>query len=121
MTTYPDTYPSWLVALTISEVTAALVLSVMIIAPFGWWVVAGYGVVGLAALATSLAFGCTRCHYYGRLCGTGLGKVAALTHLRQARRRGVWRLPVATAGLDPGGHHTAHAACRRTRRALRTL
>lgn len=78
MTTYYDTYPSWLVALTVSEVLAALVLSVMIIAPFGWWVVASYGVVALAALATSLAFGCTRCHYYGRLCGTGLGKVAAL-------------------------------------------
>ena len=78
MTTYYDTYPSWLVALTISEVIAALVLSVMIIAPFGWWAVASYGVVGLAALASSLAFGCTRCHYYGRLCGTGLGKVAAL-------------------------------------------
>ncbi|NIN64840.1 MAG: hypothetical protein GTO63_09095 [Anaerolineae bacterium] len=78
MTTFYDTYPGWLVALTISEIIAALALSVMIIAPFGWWAVGGYGALGLATLASSLAFGCTRCHYYGRLCGTGLGRVAAL-------------------------------------------
>ncbi len=73
-----DRYPTSIVALNLSEVTAALLVGAVIIAPFGWWAVAAYAAVGLTAAILSVASGCTRCHYYDQVCGSGLGKVAAM-------------------------------------------
>ncbi len=77
MTCY-DRYPTPVVALNLSEVMAALLVGVMIIAPFGWWAVVAYGAVGFIAAVLSLASGCTRCHYYDQVCGSGMGRLAAM-------------------------------------------
>jgi hypothetical protein len=71
-------YPTRLVAVNILGVLAALAVGVIIIAQFGLWAVLGYAMIALLAVVLSLAFGCARCHYYGRVCGTGLGKIACL-------------------------------------------
>jgi hypothetical protein len=71
-------YPTPPVAVNILAVLLALAVGVTIVAQFGWWAVLGYAMIGLVAVFLSLAFGCTRCYYYGRVCGTGLGKIAAL-------------------------------------------
>jgi hypothetical protein len=71
-------YPTRLVAVNILEVLAALAVGVIIIAQFGWWAVLGYALIGVLAVVLSLAFGCTRCYYYGRVCGTGLGRIASI-------------------------------------------
>jgi glucan phosphoethanolaminetransferase (alkaline phosphatase superfamily) len=73
-----ERYPTSLVIVNVLEVLAALAVGVTIIAQFGSWAVLGYAMVGLLALVLCLAFGCTRCYYYGRVCGTGLGRIAAL-------------------------------------------
>ncbi len=73
-----DDYPTHVVALNVVEILVALALGVMIVGQFGPWAVMVYVAVGLVALTLSLAFGCTRCYYYGRVCGTALGKLTAL-------------------------------------------
>lgn len=77
MTCY-DEYPTLLVALNMVEALAAVAIGMMITAQFGLVAVLGY--VGLASIAVAMAVasGCTRCAYYGRLCGAGLGRIAAL-------------------------------------------
>lgn len=73
-----DNYPTHVVALNVLEILLALALGVMIVGQFGPWAVMVYVAVGLVGLTLSLAFGCTTCYYYGRVCGTGLGRIAAL-------------------------------------------
>lgn len=73
-----ENYPTRLVAFNILEVLAAMAVGVIIIAHFGLGAAMGYAALALLAVALSIAFGCTRCHYYGRLCGTGLGRIASL-------------------------------------------
>lgn len=77
MTCY-ENYPTRLVAFNILEVLAAMAVGVIIIAHFGLGAALAYAALALLAVALSMAFGCTRCHYYGRLCGTGLGRIAGL-------------------------------------------
>jgi len=77
MICYGD-YPSRIVVANILEILAALAVGVIIIAQFGLWAVLGYAMIGVLGVVLSLAFGCTRCYYYDRVCGTGLGKIAAL-------------------------------------------
>jgi len=73
-----ENYPTCLVVANILEVLVALIVAVVIIAQLGLWAVLGYAILALLAVALALAYGCTRCYYYGRVCGTGLGKIAAL-------------------------------------------
>lgn len=62
----------------ILEVLVALIIAVVIIAHLGLWAVLGYAIPALLAVVLALAYGRTRCYYYGGVCGTGLGKIAAL-------------------------------------------
>jgi len=77
MTCY-DNYPARLVALNILEVLAAVALGATIVARFGLGAALGCAALALLAVALSMAFGCTRCYYHGRVCGTGLGRIASL-------------------------------------------
>jgi hypothetical protein len=78
MRIWHDDYPLRIVALNLLEVSAAALLGVVLIAQLGWWAVLLYAFVGVLGVVLSLAFGCTRCSYYGRVCGLGLGRIAAL-------------------------------------------
>jgi hypothetical protein len=77
MTCYDD-YPVRIVVLSLAEVLAALALGLVLVAQLGWRALLAFAVVGCLGLALSLAYGCTRCHYYGRVCGLGLGKIASV-------------------------------------------
>lgn len=72
-----EDYPTSVVVVDIVEVLAAVSIGLVIIAEFGLWAVLAYALVGLLAVVLSLASVCTRCYYYDRVCGTGLGKIAA--------------------------------------------
>jgi MFS family permease len=76
-TSYDD-YPLRIVALNLVEVLAAALVGVVLVAQLGWWAVLLYALVGVLGVILSLAFGCTRCFYYARVCGLGLGMLAAL-------------------------------------------
>jgi len=73
-----DEYPIRIVLLNLAELLAALALGLVLVARLGWWAVLAFAVVGCLGLVLSLAYGCTRCHYYGKVCGLGLGKIAPL-------------------------------------------
>ena len=73
-----DDYPSQIVLLNLVELLAALALGAILMAQLRWWAPFVYGAVGCLGLILSLAYGCTRCRYYGRVCGLGLGKIASL-------------------------------------------
>jgi len=77
MTCYDD-YPVRIVLLNMLGLLAAVALGLALVAQLGWWAVLTFAVVGCLGLILSLAYGCTRCHYYGRVCGLGLGKMAYL-------------------------------------------
>jgi hypothetical protein len=78
-----DDYPFRIVLLNLVELLAALALGLALVAQLGWWTVLAFAVVGCLGLILSLAYGCTRCHYYGRICGLGLGKIASLVFLQR--------------------------------------
>jgi hypothetical protein len=73
-----EEYPLRTVALNLVEVLAAVLVGAVLVAQLGWWAVLLYALVGALGVILSLAFGCTRCFYYGRICGLGLGRLAAL-------------------------------------------
>lgn len=73
-----DDYPSHIVILNLAGLLAAVLLGAVLMAQLGWWALLIYGAVGCLGLILSLAYGCTRCRYYGRVCGLGLGKIAPL-------------------------------------------
>jgi len=73
-----DDYPLRIVVVNLVELLAALVLGTILMAQLGWWAVLFYGAMGCLGLILSLAYGCTRCRYYGRVCGLGLGKIASI-------------------------------------------
>ena len=81
-----DDYPLRIVVVNLVELLAALVLGAVLVAQLGWWAVLFYGAMGCLGLILSLAYGCTRCRYYGRVCGLGLGKIAS--HLFREREQG---------------------------------
>ena len=85
MTCYDD-YPLRIVVANLVELLAALVLGAILMAQLGWWAVLFYGAMGCLGLLLSLAYGCTRCRYYGRVCGLGLGSIAS--HLFSQRDQG---------------------------------
>ncbi len=64
-----DDYPLRIVVVNLVELLAALVLGAILMAQFGWWAVLFYGAMGCLGLILSLAYGCTRCRYYGRASG----------------------------------------------------
>jgi hypothetical protein len=84
MTCY-DEYPVRIVLLNLVELLAALALGLVLVAQLGWWAVLVFAIVGCLGLILSLAYGCTRCHYYGRLCGLGLGELAPLAFRQRDR------------------------------------
>ena len=73
-----DDYPPQIVILNLIELLLALAVGVLLVAQLGWWAVLSFAAVGCLGLILSLAYGCTRCAYYGRVCGLGLGKIAPL-------------------------------------------
>lgn len=83
MTCYED-YPIHIVVFNLVLLLAALVAGVLLVAQLDWWAVLLYVLVGFLGVFLSLAFGCTRCHYYGKVCGMGLGKIAPLFFGRRA-------------------------------------
>jgi hypothetical protein len=84
MTCY-DEYPVRIVLLNLVELLALLALGLVLVAQLGWWAVLAVAIVGCLGLILSLAYGCTRCHYYGRICGLGLGKIASLVFRQRER------------------------------------
>lgn len=76
MTCY-DNYPMRIVILNLVELFAALSVGLLLTAQVGWGAVLLYALLGFLGVLLSLAYGCTRCCYYGRVCGMGLGKIAA--------------------------------------------
>lgn len=83
MKTCYDDYPLRVVALNLVEVLAAALVGAVLLAQLGWWAVLLYALVGISGVILSLTFGCTRCHYYGRVCGLALGRIAALCFPRR--------------------------------------
>jgi hypothetical protein len=83
MNTCYDDYPMPVVAVTLLEVLATALVGVVLVAELGWWPLLLYVLVGILGVLLSLAFGCTRCSCYGRVCGLGLGKLAALVFPRR--------------------------------------
>ena len=77
MTCY-ENYPARHVILNLAQLAAAAIVGLKLMAQVGWWAVGLYGLVGGVGAILSMAWGCTRCHYYGRMCGLALGKLAAL-------------------------------------------
>jgi hypothetical protein len=86
MTCY-DEYPTRTVILNLIELLLALVLGFLLVAQLGWWWVLSYATAGCLGLLLSLAFGCTRCTYYGHLCGLGLGKIAPLAFRQRGQEK----------------------------------
>jgi len=84
MTCY-DEYPARIVLLNLVELLGTLVLGLALVAQLGWWAVVAFAIAGCLGLILSLAYGCARCHYYGRLCGLGLGKIASLLFRQRDR------------------------------------
>jgi hypothetical protein len=81
-----DEYPVRLVVLTLVELLAAVALGLALVAQLGWWAALIFVVLGCLGLMLTLAYGCTRCQYYGRLCGLGLGKIASLVFRQREQR-----------------------------------
>jgi hypothetical protein len=77
MTCY-DNYPMHIVILNLVELFAALSVGLLLTAQVGWGAVLLYALLGFLGVLLSLAYGCTRCCYYGKVCGMGVGKIAAL-------------------------------------------
>lgn len=73
-----DSYPIRIVILNLVELFAAVLVGLLLVAQMGWAAVLVYASVGCLGVILSLAYGCTRCCYYGKVCGMGLGRVAAL-------------------------------------------
>jgi len=73
-----DDYPIRIVIFNLIVLLLALVVGLLLVAQLGWWAILSYAVVGSLGLILSLAYGCSRCSYYGHLCGLGLGKIAPL-------------------------------------------
>jgi hypothetical protein len=73
-----EEYPLRIVVLNLVEVLVAVLVGAVLVIELGWWAVLLYALVGALGVFLSLAFGCTRCFYYGRSCGLGLGRLAAL-------------------------------------------
>jgi len=77
MTCY-DNFPIRIVILNLVELLAALSVGLLLMAQMGWGAALAYALVGCFGVVLSLGYGCTRCCYYGRVCGMGLGRMAAL-------------------------------------------
>jgi hypothetical protein len=71
-----DNYPLRVVILNLVELFAALSVGLLLVAQMGWGAVLLYASVGCLGVFLSLAYGCTRCCYYGKVCGMGLGRIA---------------------------------------------
>lgn len=83
MTCY-ENYPARYLILNLAQLAAAAIVGLMLMAQVGWWSVGLYSLVGGLGTILSLAWSCTRCHYYGRMCGLSLGKLAALGFEKRA-------------------------------------
>ena len=81
---YYENYPSSLVAFNLLFSLAGFAVSLIVLAQLGTWTWAGYLALYLLEMAAVLAFACTRCCYYGKNCGTGYGRLAALLFKKEA-------------------------------------
>ena len=75
---YYENYPSSLVAFNLLFGLAGFAVGLIVLAQLGTWAWVGYLALYLLEMAAVLAFACTRCCYYGKTCGMGYGKLAAL-------------------------------------------
>jgi len=84
METY-ENYPNPVICYNLFSVPAGLVIGLMVLAPLGTWAWAGYLVIWLLTMAAVLAFACTRCYYYGKVCvAAPFGKLAAFFFKQRA-------------------------------------
>jgi hypothetical protein len=73
-----DRYPIRVVMISMAQLLAAAAIGFIVMARLDWWAAAIYALIGGLGAVLSLAWSCTRCRYYGKICGLGLGKLAAL-------------------------------------------
>lgn len=78
MTCHESYYPAHLVVLNIVALVAAAIVGAILTFRLAWWALAGYVLLGGLGVLLLLAWVCTRCYYYGKICGLALGKLAAL-------------------------------------------
>jgi hypothetical protein len=83
MTCY-ENYPARYVVSNFAQLGAVALVGLMIMAQVGWWAAGLYGLFGGVGAILSMAWGCTRCHYYGRMCGLAFGRLAALGFEKRA-------------------------------------
>ena len=75
---YYENYPGSLVVFNLLFGLAGFAVGLIVLAQLGTWAWVGYLALYLLEMAAVLAFACTRCCYYGKNCGMGYGKLAAL-------------------------------------------
>jgi len=73
-----ESFPRTTVLYNLLTLGGAMVVGVIVLAQLGVWFVGGYVVLLALTGYGMLALICTRCYYYDRRCGTGIGKVVAL-------------------------------------------
>jgi hypothetical protein len=81
---YYENYPRSLVVFNLLFGLAGLAVGLIVLAQLGTWAWAGYLALYLLETAAVLAFACTRCCYYGKACGMGYGRLAALLFKKRA-------------------------------------
>lgn len=72
-----DSFPRATVIYNLLTLGGAMVVGVIVLAQLGVWFVVGYLVLLALTGYAMLALICTRCYYYDRRCGTGIGKIVA--------------------------------------------
>ena len=75
---YYKNYPDSLVAFNLLFSLVGFAVGLIVLAQLGTWAWVGYLALYLLETAAVLAFACTRCCYYGKSCGMGYGRLAAL-------------------------------------------
>jgi hypothetical protein len=72
-----ESFPRTTVIYNLFTLGGAMVVGVIVLAQLGVWFAVGYLVLLALTGYGVLALICTRCYYYDRRCGTGIGKIVA--------------------------------------------
>ncbi len=80
---YCDTYPQWVIFFRWIVLTIAFALGIYILSDVSPILGIAYVICGLLALTLVLPLSrCVSCYYFGKLCNTGWGKVAAYLYAK---------------------------------------
>lgn len=71
-----ESYPAWMVALSVLQSLAIYALGAYLVAELGWAALLAYVALLLWVELRLLQRRCVDCHYYGKLCGLGRGAIA---------------------------------------------